>query len=200
MDPQTYEELERIAEEIRQCAKCPLRQGRTNAVPGEGGFAKGILFIGEAPGMNEDLQGRPFVGRAGELLNELLDSIGLAREDVFITNIVKCRPPNNRDPTPEEVRACSPFLERQIQILRPKIIVTLGRHAWRWICEHFGIPYERISKTHGRIFTTNTLFYGTITVMPMYHPAAAIYNKGLLPVLREDFKRLGEFVSQKREK
>jgi len=194
VDKKTHEELEKIAEEIRQCTKCPLHKGRTNAVPGEGGFEKGILFIGEAPGRNEDLQGRPFVGRAGQLLNELLDSIGLTRDDVFITNIVKCRPPNNRDPAPEEVKACSPYLERQIQVLKPRIIVTLGRHAWKWVCEHFGVPYEGISKAHGRVFTTNTLFYGKITVMPMYHPAAAIYNKELLPVLREDFQRLKQFL------
>ncbi len=196
MDPATREELERVAEEIRKCTRCPLHETRTNAVPGEGGFAKGLLFIGEAPGRNEDLQGRPFVGRAGELLNELLDSIGLTREDVFITNVVKCRPPNNRDPAPEEVKACTPFLERQIQVLRPKLIVTLGRHAWKWVCEHFGIPYEAISRVHGRVFTTNTLLYGRITVMPLYHPAAAIYNRELLPVLREDFQKLREAIEK----
>ncbi|HID09242.1 TPA: uracil-DNA glycosylase [Candidatus Micrarchaeota archaeon] len=194
MDPQADEGLETVAEQINVCTRCPLHRERTKTVPGEGGFRKKIMFIGEAPGKNEDVQGRPFVGRAGEILNELLDSIGLAREDVFITNIVKCRPPNNRDPTPEEVKACSPFLERQIQILRPKIIVTLGRHAWRWICEHFGIPHEVISRAHGKVFRTNTLFYGTITVMPTYHPAAAIYNKNLLPILREDFRKLKEFL------
>ena len=194
MDPKTREELERIAEDIRNCKRCPLYESRTNAVPGEGDFQRRILMIGEAPGRNEDLQGRPFVGRAGRLLNELLDSIGLTREDVFITNIVKCRPPNNRDPTPEEVKACSPYLERQIQVLRPKIIVTLGRHAWKWVCEHFGIPYESISKAHGKIYRASTLFYGVITVVPMYHPAAAIYNKELLPVLKEDFQKLGALI------
>lgn len=196
MDPRTYEELERIAEEIRKCARCPLHETRTNAVPGEGGFAKEILFIGEAPGRNEDEQGRPFVGKAGQILNELLDSIGLTREDIFITNIVKCRPPNNRDPAPEEVKACTPFLEMQIQVLKPKIIVTLGRHAWKWVCEHFGVPYESISRAHGKIYRTNTLLYGTITVMPMYHPAAAIYNKELLPALREDFKKIEDFLNK----
>jgi len=196
VDPRTYEELERIAEEIRKCARCPLHETRTNAVPGEGGFAKEILFIGEAPGRNEDEQGRPFVGKAGQILNELLDSIGLTREDIFITNIVKCRPPNNRDPAPEEVKACTPFLEMQIQVLKPKIIVTLGRHAWKWVCEHFGVPYESISRAHGKIYRTNTLLYGTITVMPMYHPAAAIYNKELLPALREDFKKIEDFLNK----
>ncbi len=194
MDPRAREELERIAEEVKNCTRCPLHETRKNAVPGEGGFAKGILFIGEAPGRNEDEQGRPFVGRAGQLLNELLDSIGLNRDDVFITNIVKCRPPNNRDPAPEEVKACTPFLERQIQALRPKIIVTLGRHAWKWICEHFGVEYESISKAHGKIYRTNTLLYGQITIIPMYHPAAAIYNKELLPALKEDFKKLEKLI------
>lgn len=194
MDPKAREELERIAEEIRKCTRCPLHETRKNAVPGEGGFNRGVLFIGEAPGRNEDEQGRPFVGRAGQLLNELLDSIGLTRDDVFITNIVKCRPPNNRDPAPEEVKACTPFLEKQIQVLRPKIIVTLGRHAWRWVCEHFGVEYESISKAHGKIYRTNTLLYGQITVIPMYHPAAAIYNKELLPVLREDFRKMKEII------
>ncbi len=196
MDPQTREAIEHIAEEIRNCTRCPLHETRTNAVPGEGGFEKGILMIGEAPGRNEDLQGRPFVGRAGQLLNELLDSIGLTRDDVFITNIVKCRPPNNRDPAPEEVKACTPYLERQIQVLRPKVIVTLGRHAWKWVCEHFGIPYESISKAHGKVFQSSTLLYGVITVIPMYHPAAAIYNKELLPTLKQDFQRLKEFLEE----
>ena len=199
MDPRTREELERIAEEIRNCTRCPLHETRKNAVPGEGGFARGIIFIGEAPGRNEDEQGRPFVGRAGQLLNELLDSISLTREDVFITNIVKCRPPNNRDPAPEEVKACTPFLERQLQVLKPRIIVTLGRHAWKWVCEHFGVEYESISRAHGRIYRTNTLLYGQITIIPMYHPAAAIYNKELLPVLKEDFKRLGEFIGKQHQ-
>ena len=192
MDPQADEGLRAVAEKIRECRRCPLCEARNNPVPGEGGFRKGIMFIGEAPGKNEDEKGRPFVGKAGELLNELLDSIGLTRDDVFITNVVKCRPPNNRDPAPEEVNACSPFLEKQILVLKPKIIVALGRHAWKWVCEHMGIPYESLSKARGKIYRSNTLLYGTIDVMPTYHPAAAIYRKEILPLLKEDFRKLGK--------
>lgn len=190
MDQRTREELARIAEEIAHCKKCPLAATRTNPVPGEGGYKKRIMLVGEAPGKNEDLQGRPFVGKAGEFLNELLDSIGLSRDDVFITNVLKCRPPNNRDPRPEEIKACSPYLERQISILRPRIIVTLGRFAWQWTCEHFGVSYVPISRAHGRPYHTHTIIYGALTVFPTYHPAAALYNKQIEPILREDFRRL----------
>ncbi len=194
MDPRAREELERIEKEIASCKRCPLHETRTNPVPGEGEYRVPVMFVGEAPGRNEDLQGRPFVGRAGALLNELLDSIGLSRSDVFITNVLKCRPPGNRDPRPEEIRACSPYLERQIQILRPAVIVTLGRFAWQWMCEHMGIAYAPISRAHGRPHVANTIVYGRIIVFPTYHPAAALYNKQLEPVLREDFRRLGEVL------
>lgn len=196
MDQRTREELERIAEEIERCKRCPLAEVRTKTVPGEGGYKKQIMLVGEAPGKNEDVQGRPFVGRAGELLNELLDSIGLSRDHVFITNVLKCRPPHNRDPRPEEVRACAPYLERQMRVLKPKLMVTLGRFAWQWACENMGIEYVPIYRAHGRPYRTQTIVYGTVWVFPTYHPAAALYNKQLEPVLREDFKRLGDVLKQ----
>ena len=188
-----WEELRRIEDEIRVCRKCPLYRTRTNPVPGEGGFKKEILFVGEAPGKNEDLQGRPFVGRAGKLLDELMQSIGLSREDVYITNVLKCRPPNNRDPTDEEIAACSPYLERQIDALNPKLIVTLGRFAWAWMCDHFGIRYRKLTEAHGRLYTGSTLF-GAYRVFPTFHPAAALRRKELIDMLREDFNELKKII------
>ncbi len=188
-----WEEMRRIEEEVHRCVRCPLHKTRTNPVPGEGGFRKGILFIGEAPGKNEDLQGRPFVGRAGKLLDELLSSIGLTREDVYITNVLKCRPPNNRDPTPSEISACSPYLERQIVALSPKLIVTLGRFAWAWTCERFGIPYRKLSDARGKLYISSTLL-GTIRVFPTFHPAAALRRKELVDVMREDFQEIRRIV------
>ena len=184
-----WDALKEIEEKIRNCTKCPLHKTRTNPVPGEGGFEKGILIVGEAPGKNEDLQGRPFVGRAGKLLDDLLSSIGLSRKDVFITNVLKCRPPNNRDPTEEEISACSPYLEAQINALQPKLIVTLGRFAWAWMCEHFGIRYRKLTEAHGKLYTSSTLF-GSYRIFPTFHPAAALRRKEILDLLREDFETL----------
>ena len=188
------EELKKIEEEIRQCTRCPLYKTRTNPVPGEGGFKKGIMLVGEAPGRYEDLQGRPFVGRAGQLLDELLSSIGLSREDVYITNVLKCRPPNNRDPTEQEISACSPYLEKQIAILSPRIIVTLGRFAWAWMCERYGIPYRKITEARGKLYTSTTLME-TFRIFPTLHPAAALRRKELVDLLYEDFRTLKEILS-----
>jgi len=188
-----WEELRKIEEQIRSCTRCPLHEHRTNPVPGEGGFRKGVLFVGEAPGRNEDLQGRPFVGRAGKLLDELLESIGLSREDVYITNVLKCRPPNNRDPKEEEISACSPYLEAQIAALSPKLVVTLGRFAWAWFCERYGIPYRKLTEAHGRLYSSSTLF-GSVRVFPTFHPAAALRRREILDLLREDFRTLKEIL------
>ncbi|MBI4306254.1 MAG: uracil-DNA glycosylase [Chloroflexi bacterium] len=173
-----------IADEVRRCARCPLSQTRTNAVPGEGSASPTIMFIGEGPGFNEDQQGRPFVGRAGQLLDELLASVPLRREDVFITNVVKCRPPENREPAPEELAACSPFLEDQIRLLRPRVIATLGRHSLARF-----IPEARISAEHGRI-----LRWRGIVLLPLYHPAAALRSTAVRSALEADFRRLPEAV------
>jgi len=192
--PMGKEELmKKLEERIRNCQKCPLAQLRTNAVPGAGSYDAKVMFVGEAPGYWEDQKGLPFVGRAGKVLDELLAEIGLSRDEVYITNIVKCRPPENRDPTEEEISACAPYLDRQIDIIRPRVIVPLGRHSMRYILEKFGFKPEPISKIHGKTFETRTLF-GKIVIMPIYHPAAALYRPQLLEALREDFRKLKTLI------
>ncbi len=162
--------LEAIAAEVRDCTRCRLHEGRTLAVPGEGHPSTEVVFVGEGPGVNEDRQGRPFVGRAGDLLVRLLASIGWRREDVFITNIVKCRPPDNRDPEPDEVAACAPYLRRQLAVLDPALVVTLGRHSMGRF-----MPGTTISRAHGTVRPADP---GTgardALVFAMYHPAAAL--------------------------
>jgi len=188
--------LEEIAKQVRECTKCKLHLTRKNAVPGEGNPNAEIMLIGEAPGANEDEEGRPFVGAAGKLLTELLSSIGLNRKDVFITNLVKCRPPNNRDPEEDEIIACSPYLDEQIRIIKPKIIVTLGKHSTTYILGKIGMKVKSISAVRGKFFTWN---YGnvTISVFPTYHPAAALYNPSLRDELFSDFKKISERLNSK---
>lgn len=185
--------MKKLEEKIKNCKKCPLGMLRTNAVPGSGSYDADVMFVGEAPGYWEDQKGLPFVGRAGKVLDELLAEIGLKREDVYITNIVKCRPPNNRDPNEDEIKACSPYLDRQIDIIRPKIIVPLGRHSMSYILRKFGFEPEPISRIHGKIFEARILF-GRIIIMPMYHPAVALYRPQLKEELRRDFKKLREIL------
>ncbi len=180
--------LEEIAEQIRVCTKCVLAQSRTNAVPGEGSAEAQIMFIGEAPGKAEDSQGRPFVGPAGRLLNELLLEAGLRRPDIFITNIVKCRPPQNRDPQPDEVRACRPYLDGQIAALNPQVICLLGRPATQTLLD----PKAAISKVHAQGFEREGILY-----VPLYHPAAALHNDRLRPTLIEDFTQLRHLLQQR---
>lgn len=162
--------LDAIAAEVRACTGCRLAGTRTRAVPGEGSADTEVVFVGEGPGYHEDQQGRPFVGRAGELLNRLLGSVEWPRQDVFITNVVKCRPPDNRDPEPDEIAACAPFLRRQLEVLDPALVVTLGRHSMGRF-----LPGARISQVHG---TTARVDPATgardATVLAMYHPAAAL--------------------------
>ncbi|GAC1379035.1 MAG: uracil-DNA glycosylase [Ktedonobacteraceae bacterium] len=172
--------LREVAVEVSTCSKCDLCKGRTKAVPGEGSSHAKILFIGEGPGFHEDKQGRPFVGPSGQLLAELLKSIGLKREDVFITNVVKCRPPENRDPLPPEIGACNDYLDRQIAALKPQVIVTLGRIS---MSKFFG--GEKISAIHGRARKKD----GYICI-PMFHPAAALRTETYKIMLREDFKKI----------
>lgn len=176
--------LEAVEAVVRTCRKCRLCEGRTNAVPGEGPSAAAIMFIGEGPGFNEDQQGRPFVGRAGKLLGEMLETVPLKRADVYVTNVVKCRPPDNRDPEPDEVAACRPYLEAQIALIRPRVIATLGRHSM----ERF-FPDGKISRDHGRI-----LKWRDMVVFPLYHPAAALRSRAVMEALAADFKRLPEAV------
>ncbi len=196
--PMGKEELmKRLEERIRNCRKCPLWELRTNPVPGAGSYDAEVMFVGEAPGYWEDQKGLPFVGRAGKVLDELLAGIGLRREEVYITNIVKCRPPNNRDPTEEEIRACSPYLDMQIDIIRPRLIVPLGRHSMRYILAKFGFRVEPISRVHGKTFEARTLF-GKVTIIPTYHPAAALYKPPVMEELKKDFARIGALMKRTR--
>ena len=180
------EALEQIASEISVCTRCELHRTRTKSVPGEGPADARIMFIGEAPGWNEDQQGRPFVGAAGKFLEELLAEAGLTRGDVFITNVVKSRPPGNRDPLPDEISACAPFLDRQIEVIDPEVIVTLGRYSMaRWF------PGERISRIHGQPKKV-----GRRLIVPMYHPAAALHQQALKKTILEDFGRLPRILAE----
>ena len=173
-------EYDALVQQIHDCTLCTLSEKRTRAVPGEGSRTADIVFIGEGPGFYEDQQGRPFVGPAGKLLDKLLSSIDLKREDVYITNMIKCRPPENRDPLPGEIQACKPYLDRQLAMIGPKVIVTLGRHSLsRWF------PGETIGKARGKPRKRDG-----VTVYPMYHPAAALRNRSLMSTLESDFKQL----------
>jgi DNA polymerase len=169
-DVERREALEAIAAEVRTCTNCRLHQTRTQAVPGEGDPDTEVVFVGEGPGFNEDRQGRPFVGRAGDLLVKLLGTIGWQRTDVFITNVVKCRPPDNRDPQPDEIAACAPFLRRQLEVLDPAVVVTLGRYSMGTF-----MPGARISQAHGTVRPVDPATGATSAVVfAMYHPAAAL--------------------------
>src|SRR5579884_2956133 len=178
--------LREVAVEASTCSKCNLCKGRTKAVPGEGNLNAKILFIGEGPGFHEDKQGRPFVGPAGQFLDELLASINLKRADVFITNVVKCRPPNNRDPEPEEIAACNDYSDRQIAAIQPQVIVTLGRHS---MAKFFGS--EKISAIHGRARKID----GRIC-FAMYHPAAGLHQASLKDTIRADFKKIPQVIAE----
>lgn len=188
------ERLERIRRSILNCRKCELWRSKRNYVFGEGNPLSEIMFIGEAPGYNEDVQGRPFVGAAGKLLTSLIqDVIGVSRADVYITNILKCRPPNNRDPLPSEVEACTPYLDKQINIIKPKVIVTLGRHSTKYILSKLGMNITGITKVRGKMFE-GEIFGLSVKVLPTYHPAAALYNPKLKNFLIQDFKKASGFL------
>jgi uracil-DNA glycosylase len=182
------EQLAEIAAQVRVCTLCRLHQGRTNAVPGAGNPDTEIMFIGEGPGFNEDKQGLPFVGRSGDYLVKLLKMIGLTRDVVFIGNVVKCRPPENRDPLPDEMTACKPYLDRQIEIIDPLVIVTLGRFS---MARYF--PNGKITQIHGKPKVENGRAY-----YPLFHPAAVLRNPGLEPQMEADIRRLPELVAQVR--
>jgi len=176
-----------LHQEVRSCRKCALCERRTHAVPGDGASNAQVMIVGEGPGQNEDLQGLPFVGQAGKLLEQLLGSIGLHRRDVYITNIVKCRPPQNRDPLPEEVAACAPYLDRQLVLINPVLVLVLGRHALARLLPGYG----GISRIHGKLVEKDGRAY-----VPMYHPAAALYNGLLLKTLQEDFRLVPRYVER----
>ncbi|MEW6566764.1 MAG: uracil-DNA glycosylase [Chloroflexota bacterium] len=178
------EELAAVSREVSVCTRCKLHRSRKLAVPGEGPAQAELMFIGEGPGFHENELGRPFVGAAGHFLEELLASIGLTRQQVFIGNVIKCRPPGNRDPLPEEIEACAPYLERQIRAINPKVIVTLGRYSMARF-----LPNARISGVHGQARMVN----GRL-IVAMYHPAAALHQPSLRRTVEEDFARLPEIL------
>ncbi len=178
--------LRALAEQIAVCPKCELSKTRTHAVPGEGNPKAEIVFIGEGPGFYEDQQARPFVGPAGKFLDELLASIGLKRADVFICNVLKCRPPGNRDPLPAEIAACKPWLDEQLDVIKPKVIVTLGRFSMN---RYF--PGQSISRIHGQ-----SKQVGDVIVVPMYHPAAALHQGSLRRTIEQDFKKLPAILQE----
>lgn len=179
--------LQEIRQEVTTCQLCQLARERINAVPGEGPAKVDIMFIGEAPGFHENRQGKPFVGQAGQFLDDLLQAAGVDRDQVFITNVVKCRPPNNRDPLPEELKACQRYLDEQIALLDPQVIVTLGRISMAKF-----VTDGRIGAIHGRTHNANGR-----KVVTMYHPAAALHQPALRQTLLEDFSRLKKFISTK---
>lgn len=186
--------LNELLQEAERCRNCPLWSERTNLVFGEGNPDAVIMFVGEAPGFHEDQQGRPFVGTAGKLLTELIESLELKREDVYIANVLKCRPPNNRDPLPEEINACYPFLKKQIEIINPRILCALGRHAAYVLLGHT----VNMNTSHGKYYQVDGRF-----VFVTYHPAAALYHGKLLDGIKKDFSELkklyDEIIQQKEE-
>ena len=179
-------ELERLAAEIAQCSRCPLAQGRTKTVPGQGPADARLMFIGEAPGFHEDRQGLPFVGAAGQFLEELLRSIGMTRDQVYICNVIKCRPPNNRDPLPSEIEACRSYLDRQIELVRPRLIATLGRFS---MARYF--PNASISQIHGRAKKIGDILY-----LPLFHPAAALHQPRYRTAIEQDFLKIPDLLKQ----
>ena len=181
--------LARLCQEVIACRDCELAQYRTKVVPGEGAEDADLLFIGEAPGWHEDQQGRPFVGPAGQFLDQLLASIGLYREEVYIANVIKCRPPQNRDPLPAEIQSCCKWLDRQIEIIQPQVIVTLGRYS---LARYF--PNQSISKIHGKPRKSGDVIY-----YPMYHPAAALHQGSLRKTIETDMLKIPQILAQGEE-
>lgn len=184
--------LSKLREKIEGCEKCNLSKSRNNIVIGDGSPNSNILFIGEAPGKEEDLKGVPFVGKAGEMLDELLKTINLKREEVYITNVVLCHPPNNRDPKPEEIEKCTPYLDKQIEIIKPKLICTLGNFATRYILEKYGLEAKSIGKIHGKVFSVGEM-NSVEKIIPMYHPAVATYNPNMKDTLKKDFQKIRNY-------
>jgi len=198
MNLSVAEEFRKIKEEVSSCKKCSLYKERIKGgfypVVGEGNYQAKIILVGEAPGLNEAKTGRPFCGAAGKILDELLDSIGIKREEIYITNILKDRPPRNRNPKKEEIEACTPHLERQIEAIKPEVICTLGNYSTVFIMDKHGLKnyIQGISKIHGKIFAAKDLFQN-VKIIPLYHPAVATYNIKMKETLKEDFKILEKF-------
>lgn len=185
--PKPHIPLDELRVQVESCRRCPLCDGRTQTVFGVGNPHARVMFIGEAPGKNEDLQGEPFVGAAGHYLNELLGCAGLRREDVFIANVLKCRPPGNRDPRPEEIQTCTPFLREQTRTIDPEVLVTLGKFSTQFVLK----TQMGITRLHGRVQRA-----GKFLVFPIFHPAAALYDGAKRETLENDFVTLGELLHQ----
>jgi uracil-DNA glycosylase len=189
-DVERRERLKEVYREASACVRCPLAETRTTVVFGAGNADADLMFVGEAPGANEDKQGLPFVGQAGKLLDTLLEEIGLRREQVFIANVLKCRPPGNRDPRPSEIEACSDYLHRQVELIEPRVICTLGNFSTKLLR---GDP-TGISRLHGRA-EVHAIGRRAVRLYPLYHPAAALYTPSMLETLRADFARLPELLA-----
>ncbi len=183
--------LKELKETIRTCRRCHLHETRRTAVPGEGDHDAAIMFIGEAPGSREDRTGRPFVGRAGTVLDEALDQAAVTRGSVYITNIVKCRPPDNRDPTQHEIKTCTPYLDEQITLIAPQVICTLGTFAAGYVLDAYGFDAGPLSAIHGTIYRSPVAM---LRIVPLYHPAAALYNPGLRDVIMEDMQHVASLT------
>ena len=181
--------LTELYDKIAVCPDCDLGRSRNRAVPGEGPEDAEIMFVGEAPGFYEDQQGRPFVGAAGRLLEELLTSIGLRRDQVYIGNVIKCRPPDNRDPLPKEIEACRKWLECQVELIKPRVIVPLGRFSLAWFS-----PNDSIGRAHGQARYRDGIYY-----LPMYHPAAALHAANMRRAVEEDFQKLPAVLEEARK-
>jgi len=180
------EEYRRLVEEINRCTRCPLHRSRRNPVPGEGPLDARVMVVGEAPGRREDEQGRPFVGPAGQLLTRLLELAGLRRDRVYITNVVKCRPPGNRDPRDEEIEACLPYLLRQLRLIKPRLVIAVGRHAGRTLYRLAGLRWTSITRLHGRVVEASIAGHRVLLAVT-YHPAAALYKPPVRELLERDF-------------
>ena len=185
--PKPHIPLDELRVQVESCRRCPLCDGRTQTVFGVGNPHARVMFIGEAPGKNEDLQGEPFVGAAGHYLNELLGCAGLRREDVFIANVLKCRPPGNRDPRPEEIQTCTPYLREQTRTIDPEVLVTLGKFSTQFVLK----TQVGITRLHGRVQRV-----GKFLVFPIFHPAAALYDGAKREALENDFVTLGQLLHQ----
>lgn len=190
--------LKAVASEIVVCRKCGLSENRRNAVPGEGNPRTQVMFIGEAPGYWEDVKGRPFIGAAGKLLDTLLSVASLSRETVFICNVLKCRPPRNREPRKDEIEACTPHLDKQIQIIQPEIVVPLGNYSTAYILEKTGVPFFGITVSHGEFHDVSYKNMQT-AIFPTFHPAAALYSGKYRDLISQDFERLGIWISRRRQ-
>jgi uracil-DNA glycosylase family 4 len=188
-DSGKLQRMRRLRDRADACTLCGLSGSRTRAVVGSGSLDASVVLVGEAPGRKEDETGLPFVGSAGKLLDRLLAEAGLSREDVFITNIVKCRPPGNRRPKKTEVESCEPYLDEQLSIIRPRVVAPMGNSPLAYFQGRYGLPRKVVGDVHGEAFTVKES-WGEVTLMPLYHPAAAIYNRRLLRGLEEDMRKL----------